>query len=157
MGVLYIPLILSGLCRITGHSVLGMIRRKTSRWLGGFIHSLPPELHASWIPRGLLLWCSRKRCADQKYGLQPPLALWSSVNVHTDPFVWTRSITSSSSVCFHPVFYGLSPQHGAVRTKKRQPPPFLVLYWTWHTKAQEFKTWGARAVCVGGWEYISQA
>lgn len=62
----------------------------------------------------------------------------------------------SRAVCFHLVFYGLCPQHGAARTKQRQTPSSLVLYWTWHTKVQNLKQ--ERAVCCGGgWEHTPQA
>lgn len=137
MRILYIPFIPSDLCRITLHSVLGMIRGKTSEWLGGLIHSPPSStpLQSYMLPRSPdlqgSLWCGggAGRLRNMNCGL---LWLFKAPSVRTHRPVCLGLLHKiyyrTTSVFFHLVFYGLCPQRGAARTKQRQTPPFPVLY-----------------------------
>lgn len=56
MEILHIPFILSVLCRITLHSVLGMIGRDL--WVAGRIHTQPPCRATCFLDLQGSLWCS---------------------------------------------------------------------------------------------------
>lgn len=130
--ILRLPFILSGLCWITDHSMLNVIREKASEWLEGFMHSFPSEQHASYISRGLCGAAERGQPA-WKYELRPPRALWSSVSVHADLICLGplyKICCQNSPVCFHLVVYGLCPQIAwgtEERAKKNTAFPCAVL------------------------------
>lgn len=58
MEVLNILFILSGLCRITGHSVFGMIGGGVDLWVAGRIHTQPPSRDTCFLDLQGSLWCS---------------------------------------------------------------------------------------------------
>lgn len=127
---------------------VGCDQGKTSEWLGGFIHGLPSELHASFIPGGLCgaalkpadleIWTVASsgflKLSQCAHG---PVCLGSLYKIYN----------RSCSVCFHLVFYGLCPQCGQSGQSKDKHLFFLELYWTWHATAQNLKLETLECVC----------
>lgn len=100
--------------QVTACSVWSGWRPLTGR--GGVVHSLPPELHASWISRGLC-GAAEEPCWLETWHAASSGSLKLSQCAHK-PICEDLLSYDTSTVCFHPVVYCLCPQRGPVRKEK---------------------------------------